>query len=108
MTATPDVITRYLRAADEKDFQALAACFTEDGSVVDEGKTHVGRDAIRRWREGTVAQWTYTTTVTGTQRVASDHFAVAIHLEGDFPGGEVDLTQTFTVSDGLISQLVID
>jgi uncharacterized protein (TIGR02246 family) len=108
MTATPDVIRRYLRAADEQDFQALAACFTEDGSVVDEGKTYVGRDAIRRWREGTVAQWTYTTTVTGTEQVGGARYEVAIHLVGDFPGGEVDLTQTFTVRDALIAQLVID
>ena len=107
MSATPDVITRYLRAADEKDFQALAACFTENGSVVDEGNTYVGRDAIRRWRKGTVAQWTYTTTVTGTAQVAGDRYDVAIHLEGDFPGGEVDLTQSFTLSDGLIGSLVI-
>jgi uncharacterized protein (TIGR02246 family) len=108
MNATPAVITRYLRAADDKDFHALAACFTEDGSVVDEGKTYVGRDAIRRWREGTVAQWTYTTAVTGTEQVAGDRYEVAIHLEGNFPGGEVDLTQTFTMSDGLIGRLVID
>ena len=107
MSATPEVIARYLRAADEKDFQALAACFTEDGSVVDEGKTYVGRDAIRGWREGTVAQWTYTTTVTGTEQVAGNRYDVAIHLEGDFPGGEVDLTQAFTVSDGLIGHLVM-
>lgn len=108
MIATADVITRYLRAADEKDFQAMAACFTEDGSVGDEGRTYVGRDAIRRWRESTVAQWTYTTTVTGTEEVAGDRYEVAIRLQGDFPGGEVDLIQTFTLSDGLIGHLVIE
>lgn len=30
MSATPEVITRYFEAADEQDFDALAACFTED------------------------------------------------------------------------------
>ena len=107
MSATPDVITRYLRAADEQDLDALAACFAEEGSVVDEGETHVGREAIREWREGTVAQWTYTTTVTGTERVGDDRYDVTVHLEGDFPGGEVDLTQAFTVRDGLIGRLLI-
>jgi uncharacterized protein (TIGR02246 family) len=107
MSAIPDVITRYLQAADEKDFEALAGCFAEHGSVVDEGETHVGRDAIRRWREGTVAQWTYTTTVRGAEQVAGDRYDVAIHLEGNFPGGEVDLTQTFVVGGGLIRRLVI-
>jgi uncharacterized protein (TIGR02246 family) len=108
MSATPEVVTNYLQAAEERDSQALAACFTEDGSVVDEGKTYVGHDAIRRWREGTVTQWTYTTTVTGTEQVTGDRYDVAVHLEGDFPGGEVDLTQSFTVSDGLIRRLVIE
>ena len=69
MTATPDVIARYLQAADEQDFAALAACFTEDGIALDEGESHVGRDAIRRWREAVGAKYTYTTTVTGSERV---------------------------------------
>ena len=69
MSATPDVIARYLEAADRQDFEALAACFTEDGTAVDEGETYVGREAIRRWRESVVSKYTYTTTVTATERV---------------------------------------
>jgi uncharacterized protein (TIGR02246 family) len=108
MNAIPEVITRYLKAADEKNSEALVACFTEDGSAVDEGNTYVGRDAIRDWRTDTVSKWTYTTIVTGTEQLAGDRYNVAIHLEGDFPGGEADLTQTFTLSDGLIAHLTID
>lgn len=108
MSAISEVITRYLRVADEQDADAVAACFTDDGSVIDEGNTYVGRDAIRGWREGTVAKWTYTTTVTGTEQIAGDRYNVAIHLEGDFPGGEVDLTQAFTLRDGLIAELTIE
>ena len=107
MSATPEVITRYLKAADDQDFQALAACFTEDGTAVDEGETHVGREAIRRWREGTVAKWTYTTTVTSAELVGEDRFNVAVHLEGDFPGGTADLVEAFTLRDGLIEHLAI-
>jgi len=107
MSATPDVITRYLRAADEQDFEALAGCFTEDGTAIDEGETHVGRDAIRRWRESVVAKYTYTTTITGAERLADDRFHVDVHLVGDFPGGEVDLTEDFTLRDGLIERVAI-
>jgi uncharacterized protein (TIGR02246 family) len=107
MTATPDVIIRYLKAADDQDFEALAACFTEDGVALDEGETHVGREAIRRWREGTVAKWTYTTTVTATERVRDDRFNVAVHVEGDFPGGTAELVEAFTLRDGLIEHLAI-
>jgi uncharacterized protein (TIGR02246 family) len=107
MSATPDVITRYLRAADEQDFDALAACFAEDGTAVDEGETYVGRDAIRGWREAVVSKYTWTTTVTGTHRVGDDRYNVDVHLAGDFPGGEADLTEAFTLRDGLIEHLAI-
>jgi hypothetical protein len=32
---------------------------------------------------------------------------VAIHLEGDFPGGVADLEQQFTVRDGALTNLQI-
>jgi uncharacterized protein (TIGR02246 family) len=63
MTTTPEVISRYLQAADAKDTAAVAACFTEDGTVVDEGHTFTGRDEIIGWREKTISQWIYTTTI---------------------------------------------
>jgi uncharacterized protein (TIGR02246 family) len=107
MSATPDVITRYLRAADDQDFSALAECFTEDGTAIDEGATHVGRDAIRAWREAVASKFTFTTTVTGTERVGDDRYNVDVHLVGDFPGGEADLTEAFTLRDGLIEHLAI-
>ena len=107
MSATPEVITRYLRAADEQDFATLAECFTPDGVAIDEGQTYVGRDAIRGWRESVISKYTYTTTVTATERVGYDRFNVDVHLVGDFPGGEASLTEAFTVRDGLIAHLAI-
>jgi uncharacterized protein (TIGR02246 family) len=107
MSATPEVITRYLRAADEQDFAALAECFTTDGVAIDEGQTYVGRDAIRGWRESVISKYTYTTTITGTERVGDDRFNVDVHLVGDFPGGEAGLTEAFTLREGLIAHLAI-
>lgn len=107
MSATPEVIARYLRAADEQDVAALADCFTTDGVAIDEGRSYAGRDAIRAWRESVNSQYTYTTTVTRTERVGDARFNVDIHLVGDFPGGEVDLTEAFTLRDGLIEHLAI-
>jgi ketosteroid isomerase-like protein len=107
MTDTPEVVARYLRAADDQDFAALAACFTEDGVALDEGRTHVGRAAIRRWREDVAARWTFTTTVTGCAHTGPGRFNVDVHIAGDFPGGEADLTQAFTLRDGLIERVAI-
>jgi ketosteroid isomerase-like protein len=103
----PDVITRYLRAADEKDAQALAACFTADGTVVDEGVIYTGHDDIVGWREGALSKWTYTTAVLRTESVSDHEHLVFVHIEGDFPGGTADLTYRFTLRAGLISALRI-
>jgi hypothetical protein len=107
MSATPPVIERYLRAADEQDFATLADCFAEDGVAHDEGETHVGRAAIRRWREAVAERFTYTTVITGAEQVGPGRFDVDIHIAGNFPGGEADLTQAFTLRDGLIERVAI-
>lgn len=107
MTDLPDVITRYYDAAAAGDLDTLLACFAADAHVRDEGKDYVGSAAIRTWREGVANRFTYTTEITGSNRVDVDTYVVDTHLEGDFPGGVVDLEQRFTLSGGLISDLAI-
>jgi uncharacterized protein (TIGR02246 family) len=107
MTNTPAVISRYLQAADAQDPAALAACFTDDGTVVDEGHTYTGRAEIISWREQTASQWIYTTTITGSEPVSPSQFRVTAHLEGNFPGGVADLAFDFTLKDDLIATLSI-
>jgi SnoaL-like domain len=104
---TPDVVTRYLRAADAKDPQACADCFTKTGTVLDEGVTYRGRDDIKSWRETTLGKWTYTTEVTGSIPITPDEHQVTVHVAGDFPGGQADLTYSFTLQDDLIAALKI-
>jgi uncharacterized protein (TIGR02246 family) len=103
----PTIITSYLQAAADHDSDSLAACFAPDGVVTDEGASHHGRDEIRRWHEGTLTTFTYTVTVIGTEQTAPGEYRVSTHLEGDFPGGEVDLSYDFKLRDELISELVI-
>lgn len=107
MTTTPDVITRYYAAAANGDLDALLNCFTPEAHVLDENQHYQGITEIRRWREGVASRYTYTTEIIGTSKASDDEYVVATHLEGDFPGGVVDLEQRFTVSGGLISDLVI-
>jgi ketosteroid isomerase-like protein len=103
---TPDIIIRYFKAADDKDFDTLIACFTEDATVFDEDKTYGGHAEIRQWRSTTASQWEYTVTVTGSSP-DGDGYLVRVHLVGNFPGGEADLRYRFTLRDGLISALSI-
>jgi ketosteroid isomerase-like protein len=106
-TTAPEIIRRYLAAADAQDSAALADCFTADGTVVDEGRTYVGRDAIRGWRDLVAGTYTYTTEITGSESSGEDSHQVRAHVEGDFPGGQADLTYSFALRDGLIAALQI-
>jgi hypothetical protein len=103
----PAVITRYLQSADGSDFEALAACFTPDGTVVDEEVTYRGRREIVGWRESTGAKWEYTSSVKSIEPLSDHECLAVVHVEGNFPGGVADLRYRFVLEDGLISSLTI-
>jgi ketosteroid isomerase-like protein len=107
MSTTPDVVDNYLKAADQGDLSALAACFTDDGTVLDEGRTYRGRDEIRAWRERLNSQWEFTRTITGSEPQPDGGYLVRTHVEGNFPGGVADLSFRFTLTGALISDLTI-
>jgi ketosteroid isomerase-like protein len=107
MSTAPEVITRYLKAADHGDYDTLVACFTEDGTVLDEGQTYGGRNEIRGWRESLRSQWKFTTTVTGREPDGDGRYIVRTHVEGNFPGGVADLTYRFTLAGDKIARLTI-
>jgi ketosteroid isomerase-like protein len=108
----PAVISRYFDADRVRDVDAIVNCFTDDAAVSDEGQTWRGHDKIRAWRTGPAAKFHYTievldATAVGAPSTASERHDVDTHMEGDFPGGQVDLTFRFAVRDGLISTLDI-
>ena len=107
MTTIPHVITRYYVAGAAGDLDTLIGCFAADAHVLDEGHDYHGVAEIRSWREGLASQFTYTTEITKADQTGEREYLVATHLEGDFPGGVVDLDQRFTLADGLISDLSI-
>ena len=107
VTTTPDVITRYYAASEAGDIDALIGCFTPHAHVLDEGHDYHGVVEIRSWRESLASRFTYTTEITGAEQSGDGEYLVHTHLEGDFPGGVVDLDQRFTLADGLISDLSI-
>ena len=109
--ALPPVISGYLAASDRGDAEAIVRCFAEDAVVVDEGQEWRGTAAIRRWRDTVATAYDYTVQVTGAKAVGEvggvEGHDVYLHLEGNFPGGEVDLTDRFALRDGRIARLVI-
>ena len=54
----PEPIEVYFEA-DSRDAHAVARCFTTEGIVVDEGRTHAGPTAIEAWKIAASAQYSY-------------------------------------------------
>jgi ketosteroid isomerase-like protein len=103
----PDVIRRYQDAHDRHDTETALATFTPDALVIDEGHERKGTDDIRHWLETAATEFTYTRTPVTADALDAKTWLVVNHLEGDFPGGVVDLRYRFQLSGGLISELVI-
>ncbi|WP_379922662.1 nuclear transport factor 2 family protein [Erythrobacter sp. R86502] len=102
----PEPIARYFTADKHRDPAALAACFTPDGTVIDEGNTYAGHAAIRQWLAKASSQYTYTVEPFALAQAAGQHVVTA-RLEGNFPGSPVDLRYAFAIEDGLIAALTI-
>ncbi|MGY5129365.1 nuclear transport factor 2 family protein [Streptomyces nigrescens] len=111
-TSTPDplpeVITRYLTAHRAHDTASAITAFTGEATVIDEGITYEGTEAIGGWLDRSATEFTYTINLTGAQQTDATRYIVTHHLEGNFPGGSIDLRYQFTLRDGLIERLVIE
>ncbi len=75
--------------------------------VVDEGISYRGTDEVRRSLSEAGARFTCTATLVGAQRAGDARWIAVQHLEGDFPGGVVDLRYRFVVDGDAIAELVI-
>jgi ketosteroid isomerase-like protein len=107
----PPVISEYLAASDRGDAEAIVRCFAEHAVVVDEGQEWLGTAAIRRWRATVATAYQYTIQVTEAKTLGEadgvERHDVYLHLEGNFPGGEVDLIDRFALRGGRIASLEI-
>ncbi|MFF0713425.1 nuclear transport factor 2 family protein [Streptomyces bauhiniae] len=106
--ALPEVITGFLTAHRDHDAATALGFLRPDAGVTDDGRTHQGARAIEAWMTRTAGEYTYTTELIGAQKVDADHYVATHHLEGDFPGGVVDLHYRFRLGGGLIEDLRIE
>lgn len=102
----PRPIAGYFEADRGKDPAAVAALFRDDAVVSDERRTHLGRDAIRRWKAEASASFSYTVEpfAIGTNEGRT---VVTSHVAGDFPGSPIDLRYFFVLDGNLIAGLEI-
>jgi len=107
--SSPPVASRFLSALGSRDADAVIACFTEDASLTDEARTWHGPDEIRRWFATVATAFQYTMEVLAAESsqpaAGLKRHDVRVRLEGNFPGGVVDLTYAFFVRDGRIAEL---
>lgn len=101
----PEPIAAYFDA-DRQDAQAVARCFTKDGLVLDEGKTHAGHTAIEAWKNDATSRYVYTATPHALEKQGRA-YVVTAHVVGTFPGSPVDLSYTFTLERGKVATLEI-
>src|SRR5580700_3131771 len=87
----PEVVTRYLKAHKARELTAAIECYAPHSTVTDDGKTYRGLEEIEEWLRQSASEFTYTIETTGAIAIGDDQFDVMHHLEGDFPGGAVDL-----------------
>jgi len=104
----PAIISSYLTAHRDDDADTALTVFTDDATVIDEGHTYRGLGEIDNWLHRSASEYTYTIELTRAAKLDDDHYDLTHHLEGNFPGGQVDLHFRFTLRDGSIARLVIE
>jgi hypothetical protein len=95
----PEVIISYLNRRVSEDPTCAADLFTDDAVVSDEGHTYTGRDQIRDWIRDSLTKYQYTVTFLSAEANGGGGFTVTNRLQGNFPGGTVDLKYGFQLTD---------
>ena len=101
----PEPIEAYFEA-DRRGGQAVARCFTNDGTVTDERKTHTGLAAIEVWKAATSAKYSYVAEPFALEQ-KDRKYIVTSRVTGNFPGSPVELRYTFSLERGKIASLEI-
>ncbi len=103
----PAPVRSFLAAHAARDADTAIRALAPDAVVTDEGHTFRGTEQVLGFLRHSGSEFTYTTELTGAQRVGDGCWVAINRLEGSFPGGVVDLAHRFTVHGDLIAELVI-
>ena len=101
----PEPVAAYF-TADTQDSEAVAQCFTDNAVVKDEGHTHQGRAAIKRWKADASAKYQYTCELLACEQ-QDGKFVVTCRLTGNFPGSPVNLRFFFGLEGDKFASLEI-
>ena len=102
----PATIRAFIEAHEARDADAALALLTPGAVISDVGESFTGEDSLRRFVSEAGAEFTYTDEIT-TGTLEGEIWVVGHHLEGDFPGGVVDLDYRFALEGEQIARLDI-
>jgi hypothetical protein len=101
----PEPVAAYF-TADKSDGESVSECFTEGAIVKDEGRTHHGRAAIKKWKEEVSTKYEYTCEPLRCE-TRDGKCVITCRLTGNFPGSPVDLRFFFELEGGKVASLTV-
>lgn len=101
------MLAAHLAAHEARDVERELACYAEEAEVTDEGRTYRGTAEIRAWLGRAASEYTWTSELTAVRQEDARHWTAVHHLEGNFPGGVVDLRYRYTLANDRIATLTI-
>ena len=106
MLNVPAPVAAYFAAEEAKDAEKLSLCFIEGGTVHDEGRDYLGRQAIRQWKQDADEKYRYVLLPLNA-RTDGNEVTVRARLTGDFAGSPVELNHIFSLANNKIASLEI-
>jgi hypothetical protein len=103
----PQAVEAFQAAHDRRDIPTALAQFADGARVVDDGRIYDGIAGVESFLRTAASEYTFTRTLVSAVEIAPDHWIVTNHLDGDFPGGHVDLAYEFRLASGVITHLTI-
>ena len=104
-TTLPAAVLGFVDGWQGRDAEKVESLFTENAVVSDEGHTYRGRDEINAWIRNSINLFTTTLSFLGAREVEG-MVGASYRLEGDFPGGVVELEYQFHLdAEGQIAKL---
>lgn len=102
----PNVVSDFVNAQNNFDSDASANCFSENGTMLEEGKPYTGRTAIQSIL--TEANQKYQSVMKPIEYVEDGVSSVlSAEVSGNFPGSPAVLQFHFTLKNNLIDYLKI-
>lgn len=101
----PKTIEQFFKE-DKLPGEIFAQYFTQDAMLIDEGRTHKGVAAIKKWKDEASLKYQYTIEPYAKENL-QDKVIVLTHVEGNFAKSPINLRYAFVLQGDKISSLEI-